>query len=281
VPRLRSILILCLAFLAIVPASASATAPRAFRHLGTWVDIFDTAVLNSPTAPVAYMKQKNVHTIYVETANATSARFVHVKGVGKLLEAAHNRGIRVVAWTLPGHYRPTDDRKKAMAAIRFRSPRGDRFDGFALDIESTHVKSIRTRNSRLLALSRQIKNRAGTTPLGAITYSPVFINGPWPHFPWKPLAKLYRTFFPMAYSSYHYDSRAAVRRYTQRSVNLLRDYTSQHKSIHVIGGIADKMRPSETQGFVRGIKNSNVAGGSLYDYMTSNGGDWKWLKTLP
>jgi hypothetical protein len=280
VPRLRVLITLALVALLAFPAAASARAPRAFRHLGTWVDIFDTPVLSSADSATAFMKRKGVHTIYVETANATSARFVHVKGVGKLLEEAHSRGIKVVAWTLPGHYHVTDDRKKAMAAIRFRSPNGHHFDGFALDIESTHVKSIKTRNSRLLALSRQIKNRAGSMPLGAITYSPVFINGPWPKFPWKPLAKLYRTFFPMAYSSYHYDSRTSVRRYTQRAVNILRQKTSQHKSIHVIGGIADAMRPSETQGFVRGVKNSNVAGGSLYDYMTSNNGDWKYLIQL-
>jgi hypothetical protein len=270
----------CVAVLGLPGAAAGAGGPAAYRHLGTWVDIFDGPVLSSPSSSVAQMKNKGVDTIYIETANAASATFVNRSAVGQLVQFAHNKGIKVVAWTLPGHSNEADDWAKAKAAIRFKSSRGDRFDGFALDIESTQVSNIKTRNSRLLALSKKI-NQATALPLGAITYSPVFINGPWPNFPWARVAKIYDVFLPMAYSSYHYNSESSVRKYTEKAVKILRQKTSSGQPIHVVGGIADKMSGSETRGFVRALINKNVAGGSLYDFRTSDSADWKRLANVP
>lgn len=264
-----------------LPASASASkGPGVYRHLGAWVDIYDGPVLSAAGASVSRMKNKGVETIYIETANYNSSTFVNRSGVAHLVELAHNRGIKVVAWTLPGHFDTADDWAKAKAALHFKTSRGDRFNGFALDIESTKVGDIKTRNSRMLALSRRI-NKDSSKPLGAITFSPVFINGPWPSFPWGSLKRIYDTFLPMAYSSYHYNSERSVREYTQKAVKILRQKTSSGQPIHVIGGIADGMSGSETRGFVRGVINANVAGGSVYDYRTTAASDWTHLKKIP
>jgi hypothetical protein len=264
-----------------LPGSAAATDSPVYHHLGTWVDIYDSAVFSSPSSYCQRMKNREVHTLYVETANyANSPTINHRTGLGKLLQFCHNRGIKVVAWTLPGHYDTSDDKQKALAAIRFKSPRGDRFNGFALDIESTKVSSISTRNSRLLTLSRQIQNAANGKPLGAITFSPVFISGPWPNFPWTKLKHIYDVFLPMVYSSYHYNTESDVRQYTRRAVRILRRKTSDREPIHVVGGIANDMSGAETRGFMHGVNVMNVAGGSLYDYMTSSSSDWRQLRKI-
>lgn len=270
--------------LAVPGAASAANGPSAYRHLGAWVDIYDQGVLNAASSHVSRMKNRGVETIYVETANDRSARFVNRSGIGKLVQFAHNRGIKVVAWTLPGHTNSDDDWNKAKAALNFRVQRSngnyDRFDGFALDIESTKVSNIQTRNRRMLALSRKIDNNT-RKPLGAITFSPVFINGPWPNFPWGSVKKIYDVMMPMCYSSYHYNTQRSVRQYTEKCVRILRQKTSAGKPIHMVGGIADKMGSGESEGFVNGVRNSNISGGSLYDYVTSAASDWKQLRRIP
>jgi hypothetical protein len=280
-PVLVALAIACAVALTALPATTAASDPPVFHGLGAWVDIFDGPVFSSIPTSVAKMKRKGVQTIYVETANANSGGTMSFEAQqGQLLEAAHDNGIKVVAWTLPGHTSPGNDKAKALAAIGFASPRGDHFDGFALDIESTSVKSIDKRNQRLLTLSAQIKQVAGGMPLGAITFSPVFIDKPWPNFPWQQLATTYDAFLPMAYSSYHYNTGNEVRTYTKRAVQILREKTSPTEPIHVIGGIADAMSGGETRGFVRAVLRTGVAGGSLYDFRTSGKEDWKYLKRL-
>jgi hypothetical protein len=281
---LPAVAALCAAVLAAMPAASVASDPPVFHGLGTWVDIFDGPVFSNVPASVAKMKKKGVKTIYVETANANSSgKMSFTAQQGQLLEAAHDNGLKVVAWTLPGHTSPANDKAKAFAAIDFTSPRGDHFNGFALDIESTSVKDVNKRNQRLLTLSSQIQQEAQSIgypmPLGAITYSPVFINTPWPSFPWQQLAPLYDTFLPMAYSSYHYNSGNAVRKYTKRAIKLERQYTGG-KPVHAIGGIADGMSGNETRGFVRAVLRTGAAGGSLYDFRTTGKEDWRYLKRL-
>jgi hypothetical protein len=280
VRRLLPSLVAAIALTAL-PGTTVAKDSPVFHGLGTWVDIFDGPVFNSIDASVAKMKKKGVQTIYVETANANSAGTMSFKTQqGQLLETAHDNGIEVVAWTLPGHTNPANDEAKALAAIEFRSPRGDRFDGFALDIESTSVRKIEKRNQRLLDLSAKIAAAAGNMPLGAITFSPVFIDRPWPSFPWQELAQTYDAFLPMAYSSYHYNTGNDVRSYTKKAIKLLREKTYPDVPIHVIGGIANAMGASETRGFVRAIIRTGIAGGSLYDFRTTTKEDWRYLKRL-
>ena len=54
------------------------------------------------------------------------------------------RGIRVVAWTLPGHVDQASDLRRMRAMLAFRSPRAASFDGVALDIESLREKDVRS-----------------------------------------------------------------------------------------------------------------------------------------
>jgi hypothetical protein len=264
--------------LALPATSQAARGGSPYRHLGAWIDIYDAPLFSNPCGTVSKMKHKNVRTLYVETSNdRASATIAFPPAMGKMLNCAHNTGIKVVAWTLPGHYNAADDKKKAMAALHFKSARGDSFDGFALDMESTKV-DVATRNARLLELSRQIR-AATSKPLGAITFSPVFIKSPWPHFPWKKLDAMYDAFLPMAYSSYHYHSRASVRTYTRQAVKILQTKTT--KRIHVVGGVASGMSTGDMKGFVSAIKSVKPSGASVYDIRTTSPSAWPYLKRIP
>ena len=121
------------------------------------------------------MARVGVRTLYLQTGNYSQrADLVRPSALGRFVDAAHAAGLRVVAWYLPSFLYPAQDTRRALAAIRFRSPTGQRFDAFALDIEASLVRHVPLRNQRLLRLSAQL--RAATGPgyaLGAIIPSPV------------------------------------------------------------------------------------------------------------
>lgn len=250
-----------------------------YEGLGTWIDIHDLPHLKSAHT-FKKIRQSGTETIYVETANADSSRFVRPKQIGRLLERAHDSDMAVVAWTLPGHTDPRDDARKAFAAIRFESKRGDRFDGYALDIESTSVRDLGKRNRRMLALSRRIRRGATDVPLGAITYPPLTAHLPWDHFPWKKVSRIYDVMLPMAYGTYRHSEEWAIREYTIKNIELLRRKLGEDVPIHMIGGLASGMTPEATRGFVGAIQYTGIEGGSLYDFRITGSGDWRQLREL-
>ena len=121
-----------LATAALLASAGAASAPAAeeadasvFGGLGTWVDIYDGAVYAAPERTAQRIAARGVKTVWVETANYGAAVDV-VKPVqlGRLVDALHARGVRVVAWYLPGHVNPGLDVRRARAMLSFRTPQG-------------------------------------------------------------------------------------------------------------------------------------------------------------
>ena len=108
-----------------------------YARLGTWVDIYDGGLYRNPAAAVRGMKRRGVRTLYIETANYRQpVDIVKPRAVGRFIESAHAAGIQVVAWYLPGFTSYSRDLRRSLAAVRFKTPRGQRFDSFGLDIEA-------------------------------------------------------------------------------------------------------------------------------------------------
>ena len=88
------------------------------------------------------MAARRVKTVWVETANyGASVDVVDPVRLGRFVDALHARGIRAVAWYLPGHVKPALDSRRALAMLAFRTPTGGEFDGVALNIESTRLRN--------------------------------------------------------------------------------------------------------------------------------------------
>ena len=144
-----------------------------FQGLGTWFDVYDTTLYNSPSAVASRLAAHGVRTAWIETANDRSKTdVVQAAGLARLVDALHARGIAAVAWYLPGHDRSGRDLRRARAMLSFRTPAGDGFDGVALDIESLRTKNVGQRTARMLALLDRLRDEAGSTPVAAITYPP-------------------------------------------------------------------------------------------------------------
>jgi hypothetical protein len=264
-------------------AGASAHPASPYAGLGTWVDIYDTAYWAHPKRAVAAMARDGVRTLYLQTGNyEQSVDLVRRHELGAFVDAAHAAEMQVVAWYLPAFVDSVQDVRRSLAAIRFRSSKGESFDSFALDIEASLARPASLRSARLLRLSARLRAAVGRRyPLGAIIPSPVGIRRHkkyWPGFPYRGLARSYDVFLPMAYSTSRVSGVARTRAYDSADIAIIRTRTGRPRvPVHLIGGIAQYMGPSETAGFMQTVGDCAPLGYSLYDFSTTRQATWRAL----
>jgi hypothetical protein len=286
------LLVLAVVLLALLTSAVSSGGAASTRHhrspfagLGTWVDVYAGEWADPETA-VAAMAQHHVRTLYLETGNYSHVADVfRPDAAGRFIDAAHAAGIRVVAWYLPSFANLKRDARKALAAIDFRSASGQRFDGFALDIEATTVRSLPLRNHRLLLLSARIRQAAPRRyPLGAITPSPVGRSQYfWPDIPYRSLTRYYKAFLPMAYSTLRgAHGRAETRKYLTSTASAIRTASGNARfPIHLIGGLSGSMGKKETAGFMHAVAMAKPFGYSLYAFGQTTPAAWRALARRP
>jgi hypothetical protein len=256
-----------------------------YGGFGSWVDIFAKPAWDHPDAVVASLRSHNVATLFLQTSNySQTSDVVEPATVGHFIDAAHAAGLKIVAWYLPSFANPALDRRRALAAIRFRSASGQSFDSFALDIEASVVQDVQLRNARLLALAGSLRAAAPPTyPLGAIVPSPVGMRRHphyWPHFPFASLAETFNAFVPMAYFSYYASTPAAAYAYTQDVVLAIRRDTGRAEVlVHVIGGIANRISLKALDGFIQAAQDCGVIGFSLYAFPETSPVQWSHLQS--
>jgi len=274
------------AFAQIAFAATKKPSSVAYRGLGSWVDIYEDKAWANPTATVADMKSHGVRTIYLETGNSRQKTAIFKPAAqSAFIRAAHARGMKVVAWYLPDLKNVNSDYSRIAAAIKFRTADGQRFDSFALDIESSAVTPVSTRNSRLDTLTKKIRKVAGASyPLGAIIPSPVGMSKNktyWKGFPYKSLAAQYNAFVPMSYYTYHGKGAAAATADTLSNIRIIRAQPGcKTIPIHLIGGIADDSTTAEVKAFVAATQKARVSGASFYSWTGTSAAAWKALSAI-
>ena len=174
--------------------------------------------------------------------------------------------------------------------MRWRCSRSARleagpFDGVALNIESTRLKNTALRSQRAVALTRELREAAGDTPLAIVPFNPRGLErrpSTWPRFPWAELAESADAFAPMIYTGGAYTGFDATYGYVTRALRLLRANTGRPDvQIHVAGGVANRLGSEELAGFAAAISDDgSTIGVSLYDWMTTPPGAWKSLAPL-
>ena len=257
-----------------------------FQGLGVWVDIYDTSAWANPAAAVKDMAAHQVRTLYLETSNFNrSSPFVNKAGVIAFLDAAKKANVRVIAWYLPGFVNPSQDVKRSLAAIRFRTPAGNRFTGFGLDIESPAVADAALRTQRLVSESASLRAGAGESyPLAAIIPQPRgILRNPsyWPGFPYQNLAATYDVMMPMTYFSWGTHGTNGARQIVNQNIQLIRQNVGNPRvPIHVIGGIAQESTTEATLGFVRSVRENGIIGASFYTWPGITERQWKVLSAI-
>lgn len=265
-----------------IPLVAAEPRLAAFRGLSTWVDLHDIEL--EPEAQVQRAAAGGVQTIFVQTARFNSPADIHDPGrLGRLIEAAHDRGMQVMAWYIPDFVDPVRDLRRSQAAISFRTPRGDKADAFGLDIEVEHMPDIATRNRRLVALSNDLRQWVGPDyPMAAIVLPPLQLDlrpSWWPNFPWTDIRPYYDVFVPMSYSSFRSTDAGTTYDWNFRNIiETRRRAGDPNLPIHMAGGIADRL--PHVDRFVAALADGKILGGGLYDLHTTRPDAWPRLRAL-
>ncbi len=254
-----------------------------YRGVGAWIDMYDSAELGNPWPVLVEMRDRGVRTLYLETASwrvPSALDFKDEEAVDLFLDEAHAVGIKVVAWYLPGFDDLRTDLRRSRAVLHYATPNGgQKFDGFAIDIESQRVRPIGARNAAMLRYSRALRRYAGPSyALGAITpdlRSTTVSPGLWPGFPYRETARYYDVFLPMAYSSYRGHGASYVYPYSRSNASTVRALTG--RPVHMIGGLTADLRSGDAAAFVRGAQDGGAIGVSFYDFATGQDGSWRAL----
>ncbi len=265
---------------------------RAYRGLGTWVDVYEyVPALQAPhrkprvtPSDVDKVKDHGVKTLYLQAAQDDTripGATVKPKLLGQFLQRAHDAGLRVVAWYLP-HFDDLDaDLRHIRGLLDFRSG-GERFDGVALDIEFRgDVPDPEARNAALVDLSGRVRQLAGNRPIGAIVLDPVLLEvvnaNFWPNFPWREIAGLYDVWLPMSYWT-NRNTDSGYRdsfRYTDENIRRLRaNLGAKDAPVHAIGGLGNAAQIQDYAGFVRAARAQGAIGWSIYNYSVTPRGAW-------
>jgi hypothetical protein len=282
-----------LALTFVVASAGAASAPAAkqadaavFGGLGTWVDIYDAGVFRSPERTASLMAARGIETVWVETANYNARTdVVRPRELGRFVDALHTRGIRAVAWYLPGHLKHTLDIRRGLAMLSFKTPTGGGFDGIALNIEGTSLRNATVRSQRAVALTKAVRAVSGEMPLAIVPIDPRALErrpSRWPRFPWTALAQEVDAITPMIYTGSSFRGFEATYGYATRSLRLVRKLTrNPDVPIHVAGGVANRMGSEELAGFVAAVQDDGTTiGVSLYDWDTMTSTAWRALARL-
>jgi hypothetical protein len=257
-----------------------------FSGLGAWVDVYDYPVL--PLArTIATLKAAGVETLYMETGLSSTKQAVIPASVAWLV-AAHNAGMKVVAWYLPFYVNVRSDVARTLLVARFNY-RGIRFDGVGVDIEyKGAMANGRIWNRNVVSHMRAVRRALGWDyPLAAIPPPPLQMRlapDTWKGFPWSQLGKYSSEIMLMSYWSFRSGCPQlpmnCAYQFTKYNVLVTRQLTGGRVPIHVIGGVGDHMNGTQLRQFVQGAIDAQADGASLYDIGTTQPRWWSALAAL-
>jgi hypothetical protein len=256
----------------------------AFRGLGAWIDVFDYK--DEPGSIVPLVKgaaKQGARTLYLETSRYSAPTDIQFpRAVGPALDEAKAQGMRVVAWYPPAFDDVNRDVRRSLAAVNYRSPKGNRFDAFAADIEyTTGVPDHKERSKRAVVYSERLRAGAGGMPLAAIVIAPTSLEinpGRWPDFPWTALRASYEIFMPMNYWTGRSADPKTAADLTKQNVEKTKQLSG--RPVHIIGGLGDQTDEAQADAYVHAAKESGSLGGGLYDYRTTRTEVWDELRKL-
>lgn len=267
------------------PAPSSSKDLSMFGGLGAWVDLFDFEALD-PVASVADMRARGVRTLYLQTGRYNTVERV-VPQAGPWLQAAHDVGLQVVGWYLPGYRSMQRDLRRTLEIASY-DYLGHRFDALAIDIEYKGLVRDPPRwNARVVEHAEAVRASLGQAyPIAAIVPPPLQMDvAPllWAGFPWEGIAGPSDVVMLMSYWSFRrcpeIPDHCALP-FTQRNIEITRSLIGVERPIHTIGGVGDSVNAREIADFVTGAKVGAAFGASIYDYRTTKEKFWASLLEL-
>jgi hypothetical protein len=280
------------------PSRASAATLEPYRGLGVWVDMYDWTVQWSrrPVPPVGpaqidQMAASGVQTIYIQAAQWSSpADVLEPNLLVPMIDRAHQLGLQVVVWYLPGLQDVNTDLRKTVAIANLD------VDGIQIDIEDrVVVREVPERNRRLQLYLSQLRGLLPGRVLSADIVSPILLDAVpdrWtypgfasrtPQFWWGgpfPYTLVSSTFDLIAIQAYWTDRsstggwRDPYQNITE-SVRRVRAAVGRADyPVHVIGGIPNRATANDLSGMMQAARDAGSFGLSVYDWVTTPPSWW-------
>jgi hypothetical protein len=242
----------------------------------------------TPTVILDAARRAGITHLFLEAA-ISPLGFHGRKAVGPLIDAAHQRGIAVIAWVFPYLDDVASDVVLTRRVAAFRTPTGHGFDGIAADLETN------VRRSTVRAYSQLVRAYLGPSALlVGVTYPPQSM----PAFPFAEVAHDYDVIAPMDYwhetktkTGPDYPqlaySRAYGYRYALDSIRRI-DAQAPGSRLAPIGQVFDNFgrlemgpyAPSgpEVEGFMAGARAGGAIGVSFFQWMTATVDEWRTIR---
>lgn len=271
------------------PAAASAGGIAPYLGLGTWVDAYDWSILFSKGQPtvgpghIDAMVAAGVQTLYLQASKHDAPSDVlEPQLLQAIIDTAHDRGLKVVAWYLPTLVDVGADLRRLKAVANLRN-----IDGIAVDIEARNIADVAERNRRLVELSGALRRELPGRTIGGIVLPPVVMEvinqSFWPNFPYREIAPFYDVWMTMGYWTNRTDASGYrdAYRYTKENVDRLRNNLGQPNApVHPIGGIGNRTSAADIEGYKRAVTAVHGIGGSIYDWHTTAAALWDNLRPM-
>jgi len=188
---------------------------------------------NYPADPDSYclkLHANGIRNIFIETSRSNTEAVSNPVGLGSLLEAAHRYKMRVIAWSFAELANPTADADKLVAVACFVSPRKEKVDAVASNLEKDLAAS------KVTIYSQRLRDSLGPNyPMIAVVYSPLNHAPPVASIPWKLIDKYFNVIAPMNYWNSKYE-RIEPFDYTLKTIKRIRQLVGRPDvEVHMIG----------------------------------------------
>jgi hypothetical protein len=197
-------------------------------------------------------------------------------GAGELaavVPAAHAAGISVIAWGFPYLYDPLGDATWTKAILAWRSPTGERVDGFSADIERSS-EGVALTEHRAAAYLGAVRQAAGNELIVATVYPPLDAYWLGGVYPYATIAHYVDAFAPMIYwecTDPGADAVSAIRRLgSLRPVHLI----GQAFSLASDGGRVPSPTAAELQEFMADGRAAGAVGASFWVWQSATNDEW-------
>ncbi len=255
-----------------------------YAGLGTWADVYDWSHYKNTTPTlgpdqVDAMAAEGVQTLFIQTAKHDTPELIsEPELLLPIIDRAHFRGMKVVAWYLPTLEDVTNDLNRLVASANLD------VDGIAVDIESRKVADANERSARLVDLSARLRAALPNRAIGAIVMPPVQLEvvNPafWPGFPYQQIAPYYDVWQTMGYWTDRKES-SGYRdpyRYTDENIDRLRaNLGDPNAPVAPVGGVGAVGR-ADVEAFLAAAQDNGALGGSIYDFRTTKAEAWPSLR---
>lgn len=164
--------------------------------VGMWLYVPEEIEGGNVDALVARARQVGLTHVYVRTGSSKGGFYAQAY-MDELLPKAHAAGIRVYGWDFPYLEDVDADVGRALAAVTYTTPSGDRLDGFAADIE-TASEGTNLSAEGAAAYSQRLRAAVGETyPLVAVVPRPS--SQMQRRYPYQAVVPHYDAVAPMTY----------------------------------------------------------------------------------